>query len=216
MYCEKCGNEVKNNINFCPICGQDMKNVKAKNEEAKQKIIKDLSVALPIYKGLADLCDEQTRLEELLNQTYEKKSYGTPLITLLVYFLSGWAKVVVAFLIVSVVTTILPVSALLNLIFANDYMTVALVKTGLQFVLSIVAVVMFRKLKRDNYKKEIAKKEEEIDNYMEQYACEEMYLMPEGYGYYDAVHYAYESLVSGRADTLKEALKLYDRHCQMK
>lgn len=212
MYCEKCGNEVKNNINFCPICGQDMKNVKAKNEEVKQKIIKDLSVALPIYKGLADICTRGMKVEELLNKTYEKKRYGTPLTTLLVYFFKAWAKWVIACLILTVITS--PILGLLGLIFKDAFAIISFLWKLLIYILGVVAVIMYTKIKRDNYRKEMKKIEQEAEDYLEQHSCDEIYLLPDGYQKYDAAKYVYESLVSGKASTLEEAIKLYDRHCQ--
>ena len=47
----------------------------------KQRLIRELSVALPVCKCAYELQLETIKWEDLLNKTYEKQVYKTPFIT---------------------------------------------------------------------------------------------------------------------------------------
>ena len=93
-------------------------------------------------------------------------------------------------------------------------LTINFIWESVVFILSVVAAIMYTKIKRNNYRKEIKKKEQEAYDYLEAHSCDEIYVLPDGYQKYDAAKFVLDSLVSGKADTLKDAIKMYDRHCQ--
>lgn len=178
--------------------------------DEKKKLIKDLSVALPIYYCCKEILEEREIWQKLLDKTYHKRTYKLPAITIQVHMFFVLIKWGIAFQI-SMALMFFVVS-ILSFVFPDvliDSLAGPIVL--LTFALSIVLVILGKERQRDKYRKEIEKANEELREFLDEYDCQEMRCLPEKYWYYDEMDYIYECLVLGRANTVNEALRLCDQ-----
>jgi len=202
MYCNSCGNFLEDNAKFCSKCGAEVTtegfiNMSQVQEKAdNSKLIKDLSVALPIYEHLSGLYDEIFELQ------YKQNKKWKFLFVIVLYVLATSLVTSVFTIIGDIIALVIP--SILN-------MTVGMIIVISSYILGVFVVMYIKKLKYNYYQKKIDVIESEMQAYLKQHDCPELYSLPERYRNYVAGKFIYEVLTSGRADSLKEAMNLYEQ-----
>lgn len=210
MYCSKCGNYVDDNMKFCSKCGEKLTEDNVgifpiepeppKKEADNSKLIKDLSIALPIYKHLSGLYDQIFELQ------YKQNKKWKFILTFIVYAIGITVIGNVLTFLCDLIALVIP--AILN----NTVAMVVLIGT---YVLGVVFVIFIKKLLRGYYQKKIDAIESEMQAYLKQHDCPELYCLPERYRNYIAGNFIYDNLSTGRAESLKEATNLYEQQVQI-
>lgn len=210
MYCNNCGNLLKENVKFCPKCGTKVSQTDfvdismTQTNDDKNKLIKDLSIAIPIYEHLGELYKQIFELKD-------KQTIKWPVISKISNFALYF---VLSQLLMTFLSTICDLIALIFPSILNY--TVGTIIIIISFVGGIPLCKYILNYRYNYYQKQIDEITDEIRTYLKQHDCPELYSLPEQYRNYDSASFIYEVLNTGRADTLKEALNLYEQQVHVR
>ena len=213
MFCKECGNTIEKCAKFCSKCGspirfndkcpnqtpvsesQNIFSFEAHKNDSVGTLISNLETAIPIYQTL-------TGMNEKLEHLKSDKSYYSQLFSpsdsnrkittlLLLYYL---------------------ITGIFNKFFRN-YIGITLLLFGIVIFISLKEACKLLREIENNHQTEIKTAEDQIKQYFIDHECPALYCVPEKYQYYIAVNYIYDCLKNGRANSLKEAINLYEEQC---
>lgn len=201
MFCSKCGNKVEENAKFCSKCGSSLDfndeptqhaNVTSRTESVNE-LVSELEVALPIYQTLTEMS------ENIANLKTDKWH-------ILKVLIHSYMKVTICtfgyYLIVGIFRDFLRKNGI-----------IVFLLFGILLVLAGLELFKNHKKLKNKQKSEIEDAENKLREYFTAHECPALYCVPEKYQYYIAVSYIYECLKNGRANSLKEAINLYEEQC---
>lgn len=184
-------------MKYCPYCGKPAENhmesdsdtnASIKSEEI-DTIFANLDVALPIYCTIADI---QSKIATL----NKEKANFSHISGITLFF--GAMLYVILLIITGIVFSFIDESASIESLFF------------MPAVVIIIGYVMYVNKNQKKVQEKIDELEKQLDAYVANNRCEELFYLPEKYRYYMAASYIKECLESGRAKDLSEALNLYE------
>lgn len=206
MYCTKCGKNLIEEMKYCPYCGNPVENISNRNSSATSSeniaatnsflnleeniiLLENINVALPIYYSIAEI---QSKIAE-----QEKKKMDATRITGFKLFIGA-----ISYMILLLITGVLMAITIEDLRVEDIFSVPAMIV--------IIGYVIFVSKAQSKTQEKINELTTQLNTYIENNKCEELFYLPEKYRYYIAAAYIKECLESGRAKNLSEALNLFE------
>lgn len=204
MYCSKCGNQIAEDTNFCPNCGntvgKSIKEMQENNNSEKEEILRNLNVALPIYQTIATVNAEIMQLRQDAQQM--KKKANKDVNTAIIVGCVGGLFLFTMF------SSSIKMSSMGRLI--NNILVLAMIAGIIVFGIHLANKGKNKTEHDTDIEKLADNKERILDNYIKENDTPELYYLPEKYRYYSAAHYIKECIENKRAHNLTDAINLYE------
>lgn len=213
MFCDNCGTELMNGASFCMNCGNKIDESKKMinwqkkdaNEEVK-KLQRDLETALPIYKQL-------TYFFKQLNLYYKRKDHSGGIMLGIGIVLYVIVMIFYAYFWMFISTIFPSIGKGSSIESFGDLFVVWACHLFIILVITSAIMILIIRLWKKYYMKKIDELRTIISEYFDKVNCEELYCLPEDYQTYEAANFIYGCIVNRRANSLIEAINLYEEQC---
>lgn len=168
------------------------------------ELVSKLQQSLPYFERISEIVTQKKRLEQQIKA--DPYIGGRVVFAVFVSFFGGIANIIILAVTLDTVYH-QNVPDILNSV---PMVVILGYVISISFVLIVLAILKRRRKKKKMYlAQQVMLIDEEIRSIFQEHG-EIMCVLPEPYRYYTAVHYIQQTLVHGRADSLKEAMNLYE------
>lgn len=224
MFCQKCGNKILDGGLFCTKCGAKVlaKTVSAvdavkaeQSAEQKELIITKLQQLLPyvtrVERELAHISDLKSKMKE----DYERKEMREEGIVNLFQRSAGiivavWIILfgIIAFLLCCIAPDWRDINMVITMVIAT-VLTVFIIKKFCSYLMDDTEY----RMKRSQKEEELKKAEDDLQEYCKKSSVSSLLeIVPKEYCSKDAIEFLLRMFRNGRADTMKEAINLYEEY----